>query len=348
MCFLFVCGKILRGRKDTLAGVVSTLRGRAPAVPTPLNVCDCDRFCQWLSESRPRPSSLLRLPRSKSRPRRASSLRRSADDDASEQGASRGRPCRPHSRSSTPPSSSSLGNEPTAHRAESGSREDPGLHWIASGSHVIGSDTRSGSREVEADPGLQRSGNGSGGIGNDPGKHRTESREVGTDNDVRRGGNGSRGIGAYPGVHRGGSRDPGVQRTGNGNDRGVHVAEIDGHVIQYDPTLQRCRSGSREASTCSSATTATSTSSACSLAVTGTGSTGHGVTSARSGSDVGTSDFFEKSASPCDSGVRDACSSLISTWPIIANGNSAAYRVNVRACRQFSVLTLRNERLDVE
>lgn len=173
-----------------------------------------DRFCQWLSESR-RPSSLLRLPLSKARSRRSSSLRRSPDVDDDDGGPSsvRGRRC--HSRrrrSSTPPSSSSLGD------------------------------------------------------------------------------------------------------------------------LTSDRATHRTGSGSRETSTCSSVTTGTSTSSACSYAVTGTASTGRSVTSACSGSDVRTSDFFEKSTSRRESSVKDDCSPLISTWPSTNEECSSGVHTD---CRNF-------------
>jgi len=96
-----------------------------------------DRFCQWLSESR-RPSSLLRLPLSKSRSRRASSLRRSPDVDDNDAGGPssvRGRRSR-RRRSNTPSSSSSLGDltsDRTTHGAGSGSGETSTCSSITTG-----------------------------------------------------------------------------------------------------------------------------------------------------------------------------------------------------------------------
>jgi len=114
------------------------------------------------------------------------------------------------------------------------------------------------------------------------------------------------------------------------------------HGDLNDPTTHRSGSGSgsRTTSTCSSMTTATSTSTAYSDGnsengnsgdvITRTGSTElpsgddvdvrfplqrHLVTSTRSGYDVSTGDVLEKSASLCESNVKDEYCPLISTWP---------------------------------
>lgn len=122
------------------------------------------------------------------------------------------------------------------------------------------------------------------------------------------------------------------------------------HGDLNDPTVQRAGSASRATSTCSSMTTGTSTSTACSDVVAETGNTDDviaetgsavlchrddvdarfpavrrcRVTSARSGNDVSTADVLQKGVTGCESGLKDECSQLISTWPS-ANGQPARY-----------------------